>query len=61
MIDTDRTFCVSPDCPYIDDCDRSAKVLEGRTGIFSFADFSGTCRHYISYVVNRIEHDERGC
>ena len=55
MIDFDMTFCVSPHCPYINHCDRSAKVLEGQQGIFSFADFSGTCRDYIAYVVSQIE------
>ena len=60
MIDYDMTFCVSPSCPYINSCDRSAKMLEGLTGVFSFADFSGTCRDYIAYVVSQIEQGEPG-
>ena len=60
VIDYDMTFCVSPTCPYIDHCDLSAKILEGQQGTFSFADFSGTCRDYIAYVVSQIEQGEPG-
>lgn len=53
MVYRDMTFCTNKDCPF-KDCERHNKHLKGVYGLASVADFSGTCRRYISYVVDDV-------
>lgn len=53
MVYRDMTFCTNKDCPF-KDCERHNKHLKGVYGLVSVADFSGTCRRYISYVVKEV-------
>jgi len=56
----DITYCSNISCPF-NDCDRHPKQLKGKAGIASFADFAGTCRRYISWLVDEVKEDqERG-
>lgn len=49
----DMTYCHNPSCPY-DDCWRNAKQLVGKTGVWSFSNFSGTCEKYMEYLANKL-------
>ena len=53
----DKTYCTHIECPYSHDCGRSARLIAGKTGIYSFADFSGVCRKYIGYVVEEAREE----
>lgn len=54
MVYQDRTFCINDDCPFTD-CDRHYKHVEGVNCLVSLADFSGTCRRYISWIVDEVK------
>ena len=54
----DITFCASADCPS-KDC--KIKVLNNKFQpgeIVSMADFSGVCRYYIGYLIDKIEGEQ---
>ena len=54
----DITFCASVDCPS-KDC--KIKVLNNKFQpgeIVSMADFSGVCRYYIGYLIDKIEGEQ---
>lgn len=49
----DITYCVSI-CPF-EDCERHQIHLKNsQTQYVSIADFAGTCRRYIEYVLNYV-------
>ena len=52
----DITYCVNDDCPFTD-CIRHARNLTGEnpSTILSFANFGGTCRRYIEYLVGDLD------
>lgn len=53
----DITYCSSTDCPS-KEC--VVKVLNNKFDpgdLISIADFSGTCRFYIGWLLNEIEKD----
>jgi hypothetical protein len=43
------TYCTHIECPYSHDCDRSARLIAGKAGVYSFADFSDVCEKYAAY------------
>ena len=55
----DITYCTNVDCPF-KECERyldkasEAAILNGR-GYVSVSDFSGICRDYIGYLVDKVE------
>ena len=61
MSNYDMTYCSYNDCPF-KDCDRhlmqTLKFLELKNGV-SIADFSGTCRRYITYLVKEVYRDKQ--
>ena len=54
----DITYCSSTDCPSTDCkiklCNNKFEVGD----IISMADFSGVCRYYIGWLVDKIEEAE---
>ena len=54
----DITYCSSADCPS-KDCKIKIKNNKFQPGeIISMADFSGTCRYYIGWILKGIESGE---
>lgn len=53
----DITYCNNESCPF-EDCERHWKHLEGETGLAWFADYTGTCRRYIGYLVDKLFDDD---
>ena len=53
----DITYCINSDCPF-KKCDRHFCRLHNKSGKVSIADFSGTCREYIDYLVTKVELEE---
>lgn len=54
----DITYCSSVACPS-EDCKIKLKNIDIPVGtIISMADFSGTCRFYIGWILSEIEDDE---
>lgn len=49
-----RRYCISPDCPYHDECSKSINRLRGQEGWAVMADLSGVCRKYIGWVYEQI-------
>ena len=44
-----KAYCTNTDCPF-KDCDRH--ISHTKVGkIYDFADFTGTCRRYITWLV----------
>ena len=53
----DITWCASPDCP-VKDCKvhvRNCPHKKGEKLIISVADFSGTCRAYVSILLDEVK------
>lgn len=51
----DITFCTSADCPS-KDCKIKVTNNKFKPGeIVSMADFSGVCRYYIGWLIDKIE------
>ena len=56
---TDVTWCVSEDCPS-EDCRIHVRQCKAQTGeLVSMADFSGTCRYYIGWVLGIVNNGAR--
>lgn len=54
----DATYCVSADCP-LTECRLKLTNNKFEPGeIISMADFSGTCRFYIGWLLEKIEDGE---
>lgn len=53
----DITYCINTDCPF-SDCEKHFSRLQGKSGTVKIADFGGTCREYISYLVEMIDNDK---
>ena len=54
----DVTYCVSSDCPSTE-CKLKLKNNDIPAGtIISMADFSGTCRFYVGWLLEKIEDGE---
>lgn len=53
----DITYCVNIDCPF-KNCEKHHTKLKGKIGAVSIADFGGTCREYMSYLVEMIDNDK---
>lgn len=53
MVYRDMTFCTNEDCPF-KDCERHPYHFKGVVGMVSIADFSGTCKRYISWLVDEL-------
>lgn len=57
----DITYCLNKDCPF-KKCERhyskaSRAALIGR-GYVSVADYSGVCREYIDYIVDKVSRKD---
>lgn len=57
----DMTYCSNVSCPF-KDCERHWEHIKelAKQGekYVSLADFSGTCREYISYVLDKLENEK---
>lgn len=54
-----KRYCVSPDCPYHNECNKSINQLRGQEGWAVMADMSGVCRRYIGWVYEEIGEIDR--
>ena len=52
----DITYCINADCPF-KDCDRHLCRLQRKDGKVSIAALDGTCRRYLSYLLEVIENE----
>ena len=52
----DITYCINVSCPF-KDCERHLSQLKGKDGDVSIAALDGTCRRYISYLVEVLDND----
>lgn len=53
----DRTYCDNKECPF-KDCFRHISNRPKLYKYLSIADYSGTCRRYITWLVNEVQKDE---
>lgn len=55
----DITWCVSKDCPSKDCKIHISKCKARPDELISMADFSGTCRYYIAWVLEKVENGDK--
>lgn len=55
----DKTYCVNASCPF-KTCDRHHSHLKGlpKNTLVSVADFGGTCREYLRYVLEEVSNEK---
>lgn len=54
---SDITYCINDDCPF-EECARHPCRLQGKEGYVSIANFAGTCRDYIGWLIKEIKSGE---
>jgi hypothetical protein len=47
-------YCVSPDCPYHGECEKSINWFGGNPYWAKMVDMSGVCRKYIGWVYEEV-------
>lgn len=55
----DITYCTNTDCPF-KKCERHLSQLESekdKTRMVSVADFGGTCRDYLHYLLEKVSNN----